>query len=101
MFAKCYYVILNVISKRGLKMLLEGKAADVVTETLAWYKTARSGRWEKLEDVRKEYPSVDQVGNVLIFDIRHNRYRLIARVTFEKQKLYVKALLTHKEYGRE
>jgi mRNA interferase HigB len=90
----------NVISRRGLKKLLEGKAADVVTETLAWYKTARSSRWEKLEDVRRDYPSADQVGNVLVFDIRHNRYRLIVRVIFGKRKLYVKALLTHREYDR-
>jgi mRNA interferase HigB len=81
--------------------LLEGLSREVVTETLAWYKTARAANWQKLDDVRKNYPSADQAGNVLIFDIRHNRYRLITRVSFPKQRLYVKTLLTHKEYDRE
>jgi mRNA interferase HigB len=91
----------NVISKRGLMGLLEGKSKDVRIEVLTWYQVAKAARWAKLEDVRKEYPSADQVGNVIIFDIRHNRYRLITRVTYSKQKLYIKALLTHKEYDRE
>jgi len=39
--------------------------------------------------------------SVVIFDIRHNRYRLITFVVYRKQKLYVKALLTHKDYDRE
>ncbi len=63
-------------------------------------KIAHRAQWAKLEDVRKQFPSADQVGGVLIVNIRHNRYRLIARVDFARQKLYIKALLTHKEYER-
>ncbi len=82
-------------------MLLEGKSKDVVKEAIEWYKIARASRWTGLEDVRRHYPSADQVGHVLVFDIRHNRYRLIATVEYRKQKIYLKALLTHKEYDRE
>jgi mRNA interferase HigB len=91
----------NVISKRGLKQLLKGKSSDVVTEALDWYKTASAEKWECLEDVRVQYPDADQVGDVLIFDIRFNRYQLIVFTVYPKQKLYLKALLAHKEYGRE
>lgn len=62
---------------------------------------ARSARWESLAEVRRNYPSADQVGAALIFNIRNDRYRLIATVVYRKQKLYVKALLTHKEYDRK
>jgi mRNA interferase HigB len=93
-------VFVNVISKRGLQLLLEGKSTDVAAEITEWYRIAHAAQWAKLEDVREHYPSVDQVGIALIFNIRHNRYRLITRVEFHKQKLYVKALLTHKEYDR-
>ena len=78
--------------------MLAGKSADVAAEALAWYKVARAARWESLADVRRNYPSADQIGAVLIFDIRHNRYRLVATVIYRKQKLYVKALPTHKQY---
>ena len=33
-----------------------------------------------------------------MFDIGGNKFRLIARISFEKQKLYVLRVLTHKEY---
>jgi len=91
----------NVISKRGLTELLKRKSSDLATEALAWYKTARAAKWERIEDVRVLYPDADQVGDVLVFNIRHNRYRLIVLAVYPKQKLYLKALLTHKEYDRE
>ena len=47
------------------------------------------------------FPSADLVGEVLIFDIGRNRYRLIATVFFAGREIYVKALLTHQEYDRE
>ncbi len=52
-------------------------------------------------DVRADFPSADQVGDALVFNVRHNRYRLIVVAVYRVQKLYVKALLTHKEYDRE
>ena len=36
-----------------------------------------------------------------MFNIRHNRYRLIVYPAFSRRKLYVKALLSHKEYDRK
>jgi mRNA interferase HigB len=93
--------LVNVISQRGLKLLLRGKSEDVAKETMAWYRSARASRWLNLDDVRAQYPSADQVGRVLIFNVRNNRYRLIVRAEFDIQKLYVKALLTHKEYDRK
>ena len=92
---------MNVISQRGLRTLLKGKSDDIVAETTEWYKIARASRWLSLDDVHQQYPSADQVGRVLIFDIRHNRYRLITTVEYRLLKLYVKALLNHKQYDRE
>jgi mRNA interferase HigB len=91
----------NVISQRGLKRLLRGRSDDVAKETMAWYRSAWASRWLNLDDVRAQYPSSDQVGRVLIFNVRNNRHRLIVRAEFDIQKLYIKALLTHKEYDRE
>jgi mRNA interferase HigB len=93
----------NVISKRGLMELAESKKVDSVTmsELDAWFRAAHAAAWRSLVDVRRDFPATDQVGSALVFNIRHNRYRLIAFVVYRKQKLYVKALLTHNEYDRE
>jgi mRNA interferase HigB len=52
-------------------------------------------------EVRREYPSADQVGDVLIFDILGNNYRLITRVRYDAQRIYINALLNHREYDRK
>jgi mRNA interferase HigB len=83
--------------------LAKSKKVDSLTinELDAWVRGARSAAWRNLADVRHDFPSSDQIGSTLVFNIRHNRYRLIAFVVYRKQKLYVKALLTHNEYDRE
>jgi mRNA interferase HigB len=90
----------NVVSKRGLMELAEAKP-EMMEEAIAWYRMARASEWRSLADVRKEFPSADRIGHVLVFNLRHNRYRLIVRAAFHIRTLFVKALLTHKEYDRE
>jgi mRNA interferase HigB len=46
------------------------------------------------------FADTDQVGRLLIFNIRRNVYRLIVKVDFRSKLLMVKDLLTHKEYDR-
>jgi mRNA interferase HigB len=91
----------NVISMRGLCLLLKGKSPDVAEEVSSWFKTAAAAHWGRIQDVRQSFPDADQVGEALVFNIRGNRYRLIATVYYPARTIYLKALLTHKEYDRE
>lgn len=91
---------MNVISKTGLKDLVR-KHRSTADDLAEWHKRARKAEWRRFADVRKDFPSADQVGAVLIFDIQHNQYRLIARVNYLYRTIYVKDLLTHKEYDRK
>ena len=61
----------------------------------------KRAQWRGLNAVRKDYPSADQVGDVLIFNVLGGNYRLIGRVTYAGQRIYVKALMTHGEYDRK
>ena len=92
---------MNVVSKRGLSRLLKGKSLDVAEEAASWFKTAAAAHWGSIQDVRQSFPDADQVGEALVFDIRGNRYRLVATVYYPARTIYLKALLTHKEYDRE
>ena len=94
-------MLVRVISKRGLNLLFKGKSADVAGKATAWFKTATAAQWCHLQDVRCSFPDADQVGHAMVFNIRHNRYRLIATVFYPAQTIYLKALLTHTEYDRE
>jgi len=91
---------LSVISKPGLLKLAKKHPETIPTLTL-WHKAARKAEWRGLHEVRREYPSADQVGSVLIFDVMGGSYRLITRVKYNAQRIYVKALLNHREYDRK
>ena len=65
---------------------------------MAWYRVAKRAKWSSFEEVRRDFHSSDQVGSLLIFNLRGNAYRLIARVVYSTGRLYVKALLSHAEY---
>ena len=86
---------------RGLCLLLKGKSPDVAEEVSSWFKTAAAAHWGRIQDVRQSFPDADQVGEALVFNIRGNRYRLIATVFYPARTIYLKALLTHNEYDRE
>jgi mRNA interferase HigB len=90
----------NVISKRGLRKLID-KHTSTEAELLEWYRIAQAAEWTCLTDVRIAFPSADLGGQVLVFNVGHNRFRLIVTVFFPTREIYVKALLTHKEYDQE
>lgn len=91
---------MHVVSKRGL-LETASRHADCLGPAVAWFHVARRARWLVLESVRRDFPAADQVGHVLIFNLRGNRYRLVTRVSYRSQRIYVKALLTHAEYDRK
>jgi len=93
-------IAVNVITKTGLRRLI-GKHPQAEDELLVWYKTARRAAWKNLADVRNSFPTADLVGKVLVFNVCHNDLRLIVVEAFQYQRLFVKALLTHKEYDRK
>jgi mRNA interferase HigB len=91
---------MRVISKK----VLEAKIAqhtECGRQARAWLSVVRKLHWTCLEDVRKYFRSADQVGPLLIFNLRGNRFRLIVRVSWQTERLFVKELLTHAEYDRK
>ena len=89
-----------MISKRGLMKLIKGLDAAAKKELTAWLKIAQGVAWRSMEDVHAVFPEADRVGKVIVFNIRHNEYRLMVREVFDVQRLYVKAVLTHKQYDK-
>jgi mRNA interferase HigB len=80
-----------VISKPGLLKLAKKHPETLATLT-DWYKVAKRAEWRGLHQVRRDYPSADQVGDVLIFDVLGGNYRLITCVEYNVQRIYLKVL---------
>jgi mRNA interferase HigB len=91
--------VLNVISSKTIKRYA-ALHADAAEELLRWNKAASQAVWRNFYDVRLYFPDADQYRSLLIFNIRHNYYRLIAKVDYRAKLLMVKEFLTHKGYVR-
>jgi mRNA interferase HigB len=92
----------NVISRR--KILEASARHPICTAWLnRWWQVAKRAEWASLSDVRQVFPSVDQIGDRLVFNATAGR-RLIVGVSYASERgngtLFVKAFLTHAEYDR-
>jgi mRNA interferase HigB len=68
-----------------------------------WVQQTKAAQWQGFAELRKTFPSADMVmmasgRSVVIFNIAHNRYRLIAAVHYNMRIVYTLMILTHKEY---
>ena len=50
-------------------------------------------------ELRKVFAHADQVGGLTVFNIGGNKVRLIAAIHYNRRKVYIRAVLTHPEYG--
>jgi mRNA interferase HigB len=98
-FALCEHKSVNVISSTAIKRYA-ALQADASEELIRWYKAASCSVWRDLNEVRQFFPDADQYRSLLIFNIRHNRYRLIVKVDYRAKLLMVKEFLSHDEYMR-
>ncbi len=76
------------------------KHSDAETSLQAWNKIASSAQWQNFVELRQVFSSADQVGRLTVFNIGGNKYRLIARVDYNHQKIYIRNILTHAEYDQ-
>ena len=58
----------------------------------------RAAAWHHFADVRATISSADQYGRLTIFNIAHNKYRLIAAIHYNVGRVYARHVLTHKDY---
>ncbi len=83
------------------KTLLEyvDKHPEAAAPLNNWYSIAKSADWNKLADIKSVFNNVDYVGNDrYVFNIKGNRFRLVAMIFFDKRTLFIRFIGTHSEY---
>ena len=67
----------------------------------AWYKIAEKADWKSFAEVRNSWRNSDVVGKFVVFDISHNRCRLIATIKYAWHMIYIRKILSHAEYDEK
>jgi mRNA interferase HigB len=86
------------IIKRGALIRFWERHPDARASLESWYRVVRTADWKTPAEMKKVYPSADLVGRRTVFNIAGNKYRLIARMNYETQRVFVLYILTHAEY---
>ncbi len=68
---------------------------------LLWYTRLKAATFHSFAELREVFPDADQVGNLMVFNIGGNKVRLIAAVHYNRQKVYIRAVVTHAEYDTD
>jgi mRNA interferase HigB len=82
------------------------KHPDARAPLAAWLQTVSAATWHAPADARETYGSLDPSvpvtsgGRVAVFNIKGNKYRLIASINYPLGILNVLRVMTHAEYTR-
>ena len=88
---------MHVLSRKALQEFWLAHA-DAERPLREWYRTVTRARWKSFAEMRATYATADQVDRFTVFNIGGNKYRLIAVIHFNRRKVFVRNVLTHKEY---
>ncbi len=91
---------MHILSKRALVTFWE-KHPKSEAPLERWYKVVSKTDFRTFGELRKAFPSVDKVGDLFVFNIGGNNYRLIAAIHFNRGKVLIQHVLTHREYDEE
>ena len=66
-----------------------------------WYRKTIVAEWSCFADIKKDFNSVDAVGNGrFVFNIKGNHFRIVVHILFVPKIIYIRFIGIHKEYDR-
>ena len=84
------------------KRIWEAQEEHPETKTAldGWYRLIKANQFENFAQLKALFSSVDKVDDHYVFDIGGNKLRLIAQILFNQKKVFIRHILTHKEYDK-
>ena len=91
---------MRVIAKKILRDFWT-KHPDCEQQLKSWYKEAEHAAWKNMNQIKKDYPSASILAdNRVVFNIKGNNYRLIVRINFYYQMVWIRFIGTHAQYDK-
>ena len=91
---------LRIISKKILREFWE-KHSDSQQQLKSWFQGASNVEWKSLKDIKKEYPKASILEDKrVVFNIKGNKYRLIVKINYDYQMVWIRFIGTHAEYDK-
>lgn len=65
-----------------------------------WHQKLRKLKCLNLAQLRQTFPHADSVGKCTVFNVGGNKYRLITKINYAYQAVYIRDILLHSEYDK-
>ena len=91
---------MRVVAKKILRDFWE-KHSDCEQQLKSWYQEASNAEWKSPNGTKSEYPSASILSNnKIVFNIKGNNYRLIIKINYDYQIIWIRFIGTHSEYDK-
>ena len=90
---------MRVISKRPIREFWE-RRPESKPALEEWFRKVSQLAAASFPELRRTFGSADYVDGYTLFDVGGNKYRIATVIHYEKQRLYVRQVMTHSEYDR-
>jgi mRNA interferase HigB len=93
---------MRIIARKALREFCQRSDCLDAKEPLeAWYYETKKAKWESWTDIKEKYSSASILkGSRVVFNIGGNKYRLVVKINFPAQIVYIRFIGTHKEYDQ-
>jgi mRNA interferase HigB len=92
---------MRIFALRTLREFWEAGHASSRGSLEAWHADVNRATWHSMADLKRRYPNASVVdAERVVFNIGGNRYRLVVKVWFPGQQVWVKFVGTHAEYDK-
>lgn len=90
---------MHVISRKTLKQFWQ-QHPDSEIALARWFKIMEQTDFKNFAELRTVFPSADLVDQWIVFNIGGNKFRLIVSAHFNRNRVYIRHVLTHREYDK-
>lgn len=90
---------MHIVTRKRLLEFAQ-KHSDCSSALESWYRIVKRTDFNSFNELRQTFPSADNAGNLTVFNIGGNKVRLITAIHYNTHRIYIRYILTHKEYDR-
>lgn len=89
-----------IISKTALVNFYQ-KHPESKDKLEAWYRACKACHAENFSELKQTFNTADYVPkHYTVFDVGGNDYRIVAAIHYDKQRVFIREVLTHAEYDK-
>ena len=91
---------MRIVAKKILREFWEIHP-DCEQQLKSWFKETNKAVWKNSNDIKSEYPSASiLINNRIVFNIKGNKYRLIVKINFDYEMVWVRFIGTNAQYDK-